>query len=225
MKNKYLRHGHVSEGEFRRVVQCFAQDVSALTAARLCGVNKNTTHRLYTLLRQRVVALAAAEAQPFVGGSVEMDERYLGPRRVRGQRGRGAARKIPVMGRLKRAGKVFTQIVKNGSKNELLPVVQGQVKGAATLPTDGWKAYDGLVLDGFKHDRVHHHENELARGKRPINGIESFWGFCKTRLAKQRGIRTGKFPLHLKESEWRWNHRQDNLYRLLLAETRHLPLN
>jgi hypothetical protein len=89
----------------------------------------------------------------------------------------------------------------------------------------GWKAYDGLVWDGFKHHRVHHHENEFARGKRHINGIESFWSFAKTRLAKQRGVRADKFPLHLKESEWRWNHRRDNLYALLLKETRSHPLN
>jgi transposase-like protein len=117
----------------------------------MCGVNKNTTHRLYGLLRQRVVVLAQAEARPFVGGIVEIDESYFGPRRVRGKRGRGAGRKVPVIGLLKRAGKVFVQIVPNCSKTELLRVVHGQVKGATTIHTDGWKAYDGLVWDGFKH--------------------------------------------------------------------------
>jgi hypothetical protein len=73
--------------------------------------------------------------------------------------------------------------------------------------------------------RVHHHENEFARGKRHINGIESFWSFAKTRLAKQRGVRADKFSHHLKESEWRWNHRLDNLYSLLLKNTRSHPLN
>jgi transposase len=107
-----------------------------------------------------------------VGGIVEIDERYFGPRRVRGKRGRGAGRKIPVIGLLKRAGKVFAQIVPNCSKTELLRVVHGQVKGAATIHTDGWKAYDGLVWDGFKHHRVHHHENEFARGKCSQPGID-----------------------------------------------------
>jgi transposase-like protein len=139
--------------------------------------------------------------------------------------GCGAGRKTPVIGLLKRAGTVFAQIVQNGSKAELLSVVHRRVKGAVTIHTDGWKAYDRLVLDGFKHYRVHHHENEFARGKRHINRIESFWSFAKTHLAKQRGIRTGKFYHHLKESEWRWNHRQVNLYLLLLTETRRRPLN
>jgi hypothetical protein len=34
-----------------------------------------------------------------------------------------------------------------------------------------------------------------------------------------------KFPPRLKESEWRWNHRQVNLYSLPLKETRSHPLN
>lgn len=225
MRNKYLKRARVLERDFRAVLRCFAHDVPALTAAKMCGVNKNTTHRLYGLLRQRIVGLAAAAARPFVGGIVEIDESYFGPRRVRGRRGRGAAKKIPVIGLLKRAGKVFTQIVQNCSKTELIKVVHHPVKGATTIHTDGWKAYDGLVLDGFKHHRVHHSENEFARGRRHINGIESFWSFAKARLAKQRGIRTGKFYQHLKESEWRWNHRRDNLYQLLLKEIRSCPLN
>jgi transposase-like protein len=45
------------------------------------------------------------------------------------------------------------------------------------------------------------------------------------RLAKPRGIRADKFPLHLKESEWRWNHCRDNLCSLLLTEIRSHPLN
>jgi transposase len=89
-------------------------------------------------LRQRVVALAQAEAKPFVGGIVEVDESYFGPRRVCGKRGRGAVRKIPVIGLLKRADKGFVQIVPNCSKTELLRGVHGQVKGARpSTPTAG----------------------------------------------------------------------------------------
>jgi hypothetical protein len=65
-------------------------------------------------------------------------------RRVRGKRGRGAGRKVTVIGLLKRADKVFVQIVPNRSKKELLRTVHGQVKGATTIHTDGCKAHDGL---------------------------------------------------------------------------------
>ena len=207
----------------RSLVKVFAADVPALTAAALVGLNRNTTQRYYDRLRLRIGELASQEAGP-MAGEVEVDESYFGARRVRGKRGRGVSGKTPVIGLLKRGGKVFTQIVENCSKQALVPIIKGKVLSEATVYTDGWKSYDGLILDGYKHHRIHHHENEFARGKNHVNGIESFWSFTKLRLAKLHGIRPICFPLHLKESEWRFNHRQDNLYLLILKNLRLYPL-
>lgn len=60
-------------------------------------------------------------------GEFELDESYFGARRVRGKRGRGAAGKTPVFGLLKRHGKVFVTVVPNGSKEELMPIIQGKI--------------------------------------------------------------------------------------------------
>jgi transposase len=204
-------------------LKLFCADIPALTAAGLVGLSVQSTQSLYDGLRLRILALTLAEARPFAG-EVEIDESYFGPRRVRGKRGRGAGGKTPVIGLLKRGGKVFTEIVENCSKQALMPIIKGQVLSEATVYTDGWKSYDGLVLGGYKHHRIHHHQNQFARGKNHVNGIESFWSFTKLRLAKLRGIRAQYFFLHLKESEWRWNHRHDNLYLFLLKNLRSEPL-
>src|SRR5258707_11767498 len=82
----------LSEREFRQVLKMYCADVGALTVSKLTGLNKNTTHRLYGLLRARVVEMAKGEAAPFTG-NVGVDESYFGPRRVRGRRGRGSGRK------------------------------------------------------------------------------------------------------------------------------------
>ena len=201
----------------------FCADVPALTASKLTVVNRKTSQRIYELLRRRAVEMAVDEAKPFTG-EVEIDESYFGPRRVRGKRGRGAGGKTPVIGLLKRGGRVFTGVVQNCSKAELEPIIKGQVLSKATISTDGWKASDGLVLGGYEHHRIHHHENEFARGKSHVNGIESFWSYAKFRFIKLRGVRQELFLLHLKESEWRWNHRLDNLYFLLLKNLRQNPL-
>jgi hypothetical protein len=71
---------------------------------------------------------------------------------------------------------------------------------AAPSHTDGWKAYDGLVLGGYRHHHTPHHQNEFARGKNHVNGIESFWSFAKFRFLKLRGVRKDRFLLHLKET-------------------------
>ena len=131
--------------------------------------------------------------------------------KVRGRRGRGAAGKTPVFGLLRRNGKVLVSLVKNCSKEELMPIIQGRILEGSTIYTDGWKAYDGLILNGYEHYRVYHSKNEFARGKSHVNGIESFWSFAKRRLAKFNGLTDDKFFLHLKECEFRFNHRNENL--------------
>jgi hypothetical protein len=62
VRNRYLKHAHLSEREFRQVLKMYCADVGALTASKLTGLNKNTTHRLYGLLRVRVVEMAKGEA-------------------------------------------------------------------------------------------------------------------------------------------------------------------
>jgi transposase-like protein len=81
------------------------------------------------------------------------------------------------------------------------------------------KVMMGLVLNGYKHYRIHHKENEFARGKNHVNDIESFWSYTKKRLIKFNGIKKDKFLLHLKESQFRWNNRQ-NTYKLLINNFR-----
>ncbi|MFH0881957.1 MAG: IS1595 family transposase, partial [bacterium] len=57
-----------------------------------------------------------------------------------------------------------------------------------------------------------------------INGIESFWGYAKSRLARFRGVPRNTFYLHLKECEFRFNNRREDLYQLLLKILRDNPL-
>jgi transposase-like protein len=93
------------------------------------------------------------------------------------------------------------------------------------IHSDGWRGYNGLVDLGYKkHFRVHHGKNEFARGRAHINGIESFWGYAKTRLSKHRGIHKNAFYFHLKESEFRFNYRHENIYQILLEIFRNKPL-
>ena len=224
MKNKYLKGARISERKFREVLKCFAHDLPVLTASKLCGLNYRTVHRLCELLRQRVVAIAVQES-PSLGGEVEIDESYFGPRRVRGKRGRGAGGKIPVIGLHKHGENVYLNVVNNCSKQELMPIITGRVIEGTDIYTDGWKAYDSLVLKGYEHHRIHHHQNQFARGRNHVNGIESFWSYAKFRFLKLRGVRKERFLLHLKECEWRFNHRRSILYTLLLSILRKYPLS
>ena len=109
-----------------------------------------------------------------------------------------------------------------------MPIIEGKVLEGSTIYSDGWKAYDGLILNGYEHYRVYHIHNEFARGKSHINGIESFWSFAKRRLAQCKNFGNGlsdeTFPIHLKECEFRWNNKDSNLYKILLRLLINSPL-
>ncbi len=221
--NRYYKNSKISEAKFRQLLRAFAMDFSASDTAKLTGLSTRSTNSIYLKIRARI-ARFCEEQSPF-SGEVEMDESYFGPTRIRGKRGRGAAGKTIVFGIFKRNGHVFTEIVPNARKRSLLPVIRGQVSLDSILHTDGWRGYDGLVDVGYaKHYRVRHAENEFANDKAHINGIESFWAYAKLRLSKFKGIPKRTFYLHLKETEFRFNHRRDNVYKTLLRLLRENPI-
>jgi transposase-like protein len=189
-------------------------DIPASKTASLLGYNRHTIERYFTLFREHILEYQHREMQPFAG-EVELDESYFGARRIRGKRGRGAAGKTPVFGVLKRDGKVFVTVVRSCSKAELMPIIQGQILESSTVYTDGWRAYDGLILNGYDHYRVFHSENEFVRGKCHVNGIESFWSYAKRRLAKFNGIASARFVLYLKECEFRFNNPPEDLLAIM----------
>ena len=136
-----------------RIFLCFKNDLTATQAAEICGVNRNTVNRYHNLLRRAILSESIREAGREVG-EYELDESYFGARRVRGKRGRGAAGKTPVFGLLKRGDKVFVTVVPDCSRESLMPVIKGLILESSTIYTDSWKAYDGLVLNGYEHYRV-----------------------------------------------------------------------
>jgi transposase len=177
------------------------------------GVNRNTVNLWYRNIREQILEWTESSPTKKLSGEIELDESYFGgPRKKRHaddrrKRGRGAENKVPVFGVLKRDGKVYTQIIKNASKQELMPIVKQIVRRQSTIYTDKWKAYDGLVFDGYKHKRINHSKSYSNRRGTHVNGIENFWSFAKRRLAKFNGVSRETFLLHLKECEFRYNHK------------------
>ena len=204
----------------KKLVLLFCADLTATQAALVGGFNRNTVNRYYRIFRETIRAHQRALKERFTG-TVEVDESYFGATRKRGDpgartRGRGADKQA-VFGIIERDGRVFTEMVPDCKKKTLQDLIRGKVALDATIMSDGWIGYDGLVDVGYdKHFRLRKAQraarglSAFADGPVHINGIESFWSFTKRRLAKFNGTRT-HFELHLKECEWRWRKDHDTL--------------
>ena len=222
-KNRYYRRSRIAEKKFRQIVRYFSLDFSASDTARLSGISVRSINSIYIKLRQRLAQ--ECESHACIAGQVEVDESYFGPKRIRGKRGRGAGGKTIVFGLFKRNGWVYTEIVPDVRKRTLQAVIRGKVSLESVIHSDGWRGYQGLVDVGYaKHLRVEHSSNEFVNDKSHINGIESFWAYAKLRLSKIKGIQKHMFYLHLKETEFRFNHRRDNLYSVILKLLREQPI-
>ena len=220
MENKYVRRSKISEAKFRQIVKLFALDLTATQITEIMGINPKTTDLLINKIRSRIL-LMSKSGNPTTG-VFEADESYFGPRRVKGKRGRGAGSKTIVFGLYKRDGKVYTEIVPDVASKTLQAIIRGQADINSVIHTDSWPGYNGLVDVGYeKHFRVNHGDEEWSGGGgNHINGIESFWGYAKHRLTKFKGIPRDRFELYLKETEFRFNNRGNDIYQILLANFR-----
>ena len=223
MVNKYYKRSKISEAQFRHLIKCFSLDLTATETAQLSSLSLRSVTVIFDRLRCRIARWCEQSAP--LEGTIEIDESYFGPKRIPGKRGRGAGGKTIVFGVFKRQGQVYTEIVPDARKRTLQRVIRGKISPESVIHSDGWRGYDGLVDVGYdKHYRVHHGQDEFANGPSHINGIESFWSFAKRRLAQFNGIPKKHFYRYLKETEFRFNYRNNNLYNILLKRLREDPL-
>lgn len=189
----------------------FHQQIPALRLSRDLVVNVKTVERVYRKMREIIYHICELEGSK-LSGEIEMDEAYFGGRR-KGQRGRAVGHKSVVFGLLERDGRVYTKVVYTVSAEELMGIIRAKTRKGSVYFTDSFKSYNSLKRFG-KHHRINHTYTFGRTGKKyrsHINGIEGFWSFAKHGLYQYRGVSKSNFPLYLKEMEFRYNHRHDNL--------------
>lgn len=193
------------------LVKLFELEVTARQAAIQTGVSYPTALGVFTTIRR---ALLAQEQPELLRWEVEADESYFGGRR-KGRRGRAAAGKVPVFGILERRGRVAVTVVTDVSAKTLLQETVKVVKRGSLVYTDKFGGYDALTFCGYRHLTVNH-STRFSRGRVHINGLEGFWSYAKGKLLKHHGVSPVRFPLYLYEMQFRYNHRQQDLFTLFL---------
>lgn len=192
----------------------FYQQQPAYRVASDLGLAYQVVTRVYQRLREAIYHVAELEAGR-LKGEIEIDEAYFGGRR-KGKRGRGAAGKSIVFGLLERDGRVYTKVVERVTADELMAHIRKHTRKGSVYYTDKFRSYNSLKRFG-KHHTVNHSKGMVdKKTKNHINGIEGFWSYAKHILYNYRGVSKYHFPMYLKEVEYRFNHRKDNLFKLFL---------
>lgn len=196
------------------ILQGFYLQQPAYRLAIDLGVDAKVVTRVYQRLREALYHMAELEGGK-LAGEIELDESYFGGRR-KGTRGRGAKGKSIAFGLLEREGRVYTKVVENVTAETLMQHIAARTRKGSVYYTDAFRGYQSLKRYG-KHHVVNHNKQLVdKRTKNHINGIEGFWSYAKHILYNYRGVSKYHFPMYLKEIEYRYNHRGENVFKQFL---------
>jgi transposase len=224
IRNRYYRRARLSERKFRELVRCFALDLSTSDTARLTGISVRSTNTVFLKIRQRI----AGEIERHSIFNVMSDSAScdlpapMSPDALTPCNG-----SPPLLFGIHRCNdSVHTELVPYCSSPLLHNVVSGLQELASIFRPNDWiSRYHGLVDVGRgQYFSLQWPDSQELRSTREMNGSEAFWVFTRRRLKRFMGIPRHTFYLHLKETEYRFNHLNDDLYLELLALLRKHPL-
>jgi len=195
----------------RRLLEYFVLGVPAYRLRFRGPVSRPTAERFFRCIRE-VLSTDQGCTEPLCG-TIECDETTFGGKRS-GKRGWGAAGKILVFGILQRNGIVQVFPVPKRSAHVVRGLLRHYTKPGSLYYTDDWHAYATLGLRG-NHVVVRKDKGQ-PKGRDHINGIEGFWSYAKHWLYHYRGVPQKFFHVYLGEISFRFNHRNEDLYPLIL---------
>ncbi len=155
--------------------------VSALQISRECGV----THKSALYLMHRIRLAMEEDDGPLLGGTVEVDETYIGgkPRYKTSKREAAHKRydnKEIVFAMVERGGRVRAKHIARIHGGNLKDEIRAGVRRDSRVISDEARYYHGLGKD-FEggHETVNHRQREYVRGDITTNTVEGFFAILK----------------------------------------------
>ena len=187
----------------------FVLGVPAYRMRSYVNVHLQTIERAFMVFREAIHGSILDDIR--LSGKLELDEAMFGGGR-KGKHGWGAENKTIVFGIYKRNGRVVTL----SSPTECARLVDRIVKHTGKGTVLHRRVYCIRRPGGRgMHRTVSHSRDEYVRDDAHINGMGGFWSYAKNWLYRYRVVPKQYFPLHLKEIEFRFNHRGENLFEVL----------
>jgi len=206
----YIGNLRISLDILSHLLYLFAFGVPAYRIRFYVKASLTTVEKVFRLFRQAVYDHSLMELRK-LSGKLELDEAMFGGYR-KGKRGWGAAGKRLVFGICQRNGKVITFPVSDRRAETLEPLIETHTKQGSIHYTDDYEGYMSLSTRG-EHVRILKEKGRPLREN--INGMEGFWSYAKNWLYHFRGVPKKYFHLYLKETEFRFNNREKDLFPLL----------
>ena len=189
------------------LIKLFELEISARKASQQLRISYPTVLKTFHLIRQAITA-HGRDGDPLLNGEIEAKVTFFDSLCKE-------KNKVPVFGILERRGRVKVEAIKDMNPETILNLTIKTVRRGSIVYTDKFRSYDALLFCGYKHLTIDHGKR-FTRRDVYINGLEGFWGYAKERINRFHGVSKEKFPLYLKEMEFRYNHRHKPIFNTLV---------
>lgn len=226
MKNKYLKGAHLSERKVRELLKLFCEDLTATQIANISGISRITVNAYFKLIRTHI-ARFCEEKNPlrFRYGDVAFlpMENGIG----HSPENHVIAGKKSFYGIFKKENNIYTDKMPCVDSSWLYDWLKGRVDAdEEVLHKHHLHLYNGIAdFNNVRLLRLQSGANGSVRGRSHIDEIDLFWGMLKARLVKFRGLNGNTLYLHVKETEFRYNFRDADIFELLLDILHKQPLH
>lgn len=213
MSNQYYWHSRISEEKFRRIVRCFADDLTVTETARKVGLTRKSVNNIFLKIRRCI----CKNYRPFP---------YLPFSKPKAGKPIFAVASELSVSELEKMGEpvVFCAVYDDTLSVQADIIYTSDPKVFTDLTIEFQNRKDPVIHD-FGFSDAHFNwiqglpfiSTSLSLATESYKGsVERFRKFAARRLKKFKGIRNNMLIYHLKESEWRYNSRKDlDLYSLL----------
>lgn len=215
---RWLDSGSISCSQWLRLIELFVEGVTVGDAAPKTGLAYNTVYKAFTAIRFAILA-HATDARQFIGPETRLDSFFKGTR-LTGGPAKMHMDNIPVYGILGGNEYVFIDLVPNLNAETLFHFHLNfhlRLKRSGNLIFSApYKDYSTLLLCGNDHLPY----GCIRRDEDPLpleQDTRQFRSWLQNSIRRFRGVSCQRFPLYLKELEFRFNNRHKSLAPIIAA--------
>ncbi|MGZ5254486.1 MAG: hypothetical protein ACXWV4_09010 [Flavitalea sp.] len=250
MKNRFLKGAHVSEVKINELLKLFSEDLNATQIAEISGISRITVNSYLKLIRtllaehcedslnQKSIIHLNGNSGLTNGNGYTLEDKSV-KQELNGFKSESNGHKLQTNGHaLSSNGHAL-----NG--NSIRPlygltIINDEIFSCELNQFDHHLIHDWLRkknTDAEVEKKLSKFQaiadfNTLTLYRTTMNGhsfhgdeLDQFWGLLRSRMVKFRGLNAGTIFLHVKETEFRYNNRDKELYDILVKMIQRKPLH
>lgn len=202
---RFINAGNCDCRQWLWAIKLFELDLPPQLLAAQLGLAGNTATALLMTMRRAILA-QALDAPLFLRMGLLQGADETSP---------------PIFGILERKGWVFVDIMQDLSVAGLAHFKNNFHLGTATrgrlVYTDRYRHYETLLFCAASEAQAAPFRSRKLARALYVDSRQGFWTVLLERLRRTRGLPARWFPLHLKELEFRYNQRKEDIFPLLAA--------